>query len=216
MLREVAAGGVAGIFFLATVRIVPVLPVTVLLAAGVYLGVRLLVSSVMKSEPEDTSTLAAARGDLLAAAQRLDKLADGIGLPAASASCHRLAELLRELVEHFERDSANVDRARTFLDLQLPKAMDIVERYAFLLSQRHLDPAGRRELEASKKTLRLMEHAFEEQHRRLLDQDVRDFSLDRRVFEELLRLDGDDVDHRSAPTRSDSDRVSQTLEELGS
>lgn len=194
LLREVAAGGMASVFFLATVKLIPALPVTLLLAAGVYAGVRLLVSTAMQDEAAGSDALRAARSDLLAKSQRFHQLAERIRNDQAAASCRRLAQLLRDLVDHFERDPAYVDRARTFLDLQLPKAMDIVERYAFLLGQRHLDASGRRELEASERTLSLMERAFEEQHRRLLDQDVRDFSLDRRVFEELLRLDGSVVE----------------------
>lgn len=184
----------ASVFFLATVKLIPVLPVTVLLAAGVYFGVRLLVSSAMREAAESGDGLADARDDLLRTSQRFHDLASRIRETDVAESCRRMAQLLRDLVDHLERDPMNVDRARTFLDLQLPKALDIVERYAFLLGQRHLDEAGRGELEASERTLRLMERAFEEQHRRLLDQDVRDFSLDRRVFEELLRLDGSVVD----------------------
>lgn len=52
-----------------------------------------------------------------------------------------------------------------------------------------LDDQARRELEASEETIALIERAFQAQHSKLLAAGFREFTIDRRVFEELLELD---------------------------
>ena len=191
-LRELIAGvGASGMLVgLLTVGGLG-LPLSLGLAVVSYFGVRLLLPAASKPPPPPAgpSELDVAKASLERRARQFESLALRIGKWPVAHDTEVLARIVRDLGKHFDRDPENVSRSRDFLDLQLPKAVEIVERYVWLTEQPYLDPRARKELEASEKTIRLIEKAFEEQHRRLLAEDLREFTIDRRVFEELLRLD---------------------------
>ncbi|MEO1085483.1 MAG: 5-bromo-4-chloroindolyl phosphate hydrolysis family protein, partial [Acidobacteriota bacterium] len=101
-----------------------------------------------------------------------------------------IAQEVRDLIGHLKRDPSNLDATTEFLDLHLPKALRIVERFTLLSEQKHLNEEGRRNLAEAEKTIGLIEEAFRAQNAHMLASDVEAIDLDRRVYEELLRLDG--------------------------
>lgn len=188
-LREVLAGVGAsallvGLSVVGSLALLPALG----LSAGAYLGLRLLIPT--RSEPRHaTGSSGPLLGQLERTAARFEELAPGIPTPAVAEDVGDLARLTRDLVPRLRRSTDALERSRVFLEMQLPRALQLVERYAWLVRQPYLGPAARDELEAAERTISLVEKALEEQHRRILSEDVREFSLDRRVFEELLHLD---------------------------
>ena len=167
------------------------LPLGLGLAVVTYFGVRLVLPAPAKPSPPPAAPneLETAKAMLEQKARKFEALALRIGKGPVAHDTEVLARIVRDLGKHFDRDPANVSRSRDFLDLQLPKAVELVERYVWLSEQPYLDPRAREELKSAEKTIRVIELAFEEQHRRLLAEDLREFTIDRRVFEELLRLD---------------------------
>ena len=194
--REILAGGASSLAFVGLFMGVGLgLWPAVGLAAVVYTAVRLLIPKPVDPGTVEVAAgitraqLDAARTKIIGYAERFEALAPTIAKPSIAQDVADIGRIVRELMIHFDRDPVNLDRAQDFLGLQLPKALRIVERYAWLASQRYLDDPMRQELEESEKTIELIEKAFEVQHGRLLERDVREFTVDRRVFEELLRLD---------------------------
>jgi hypothetical protein len=193
-LRELVAGGGAALFLVGLVlggafELLPALG----LAAVVYLALRLLL-------PRSTEPAEVAEGvsrddfertirEVLETAGRFEAQALEIGDSKVATDTEQIGKIVRDLVKHFERDPASLHRSEDFLSLHLPKALGIVERYAWLARQPYLDERARRELDASQETIAMIEQAFEVQHRKLLADDLREFNIDRRVFEELLQLD---------------------------
>lgn len=109
--------------------------------------------------------------------------------PEMADQISHIGDMVSGLVAHIQRDPATLERAQSFLDLHLPKALEIVERYEWLSGRQYLDDKARQELEKSEETIGLIGKAFEAQHARLLEDDLRELEIDRRIFEEVLELD---------------------------
>ncbi|MCG8454945.1 MAG: 5-bromo-4-chloroindolyl phosphate hydrolysis family protein [Holophagales bacterium] len=199
LFRELVAGGAASAFLAALafgsqLGFVPLLG----LAAAVYLGVRWLIpdpaaaqvaSGVTRGQLETTVSRIRSK------ARELEEIAgqlEGVSVVGTQVpgQLRIMSGTVRDLVSHFERDPENLVLASDFLELHLPKALSLIRRYAFLARQPHLDASAREELRGSEDTIALIARAFGQQHGRLLEDDVREFRVDRRVFEELLRIDG--------------------------
>ncbi|MEO1368168.1 MAG: 5-bromo-4-chloroindolyl phosphate hydrolysis family protein, partial [Acidobacteriota bacterium] len=167
-------------------------PILVGLSAAVYFGVRLAVpdrAAEMVAEGITRSQLETTMREIRSQAARFDHFGDRLRNPSRR-QVRRIAQLTRDIIEHLKRDPSNLVVATEFLELHLPKALRIVETFTLLSEQKHLDDVGREHLAEAEKTIGMIEKAFAAQHTRMLESDVEAFDLDRRVYEELLRLDG--------------------------
>ncbi|MEM6795076.1 MAG: 5-bromo-4-chloroindolyl phosphate hydrolysis family protein [Acidobacteriota bacterium] len=190
LTRELVAAGLAGVVFIGASLATGVLPALGLSAAA-YLGLRLVLPSpkpaqlaggITQKELDETVR------HIRRQAARFDHFGDQLRNPMR-ARLRRIAQVTRDIMTHLKRDPANLSLAAEFLEMHLPKALRIVEGYTQLSKQPHLDDASKARLEETHSTIEKIEKAFEAQHNRLLESDVIAFDVDRRVYEELLRLD---------------------------
>lgn len=175
--------------------------------AGAFFVLRLAMPDRGRKERQQRWAIDDAKRDLRTRGARFDQLAQRVKPPELAQTVRRIGQLVRDLVQHVDRDAANLERIEGFVAGELPKAFEIVERYALLSGQDHLDDRARGELESSAETIALIERVLEEQHRRLLASDVRELTIDRRVFEELLELDGRLGEESASPSRTAEDRI---------
>ena len=194
LIRELVAGASASAFLvgLAVVTNLSFLPLLGL-SAAVYAGVRMALPEPpveMVAAGITRAELEATVSQIRAKAARFDHFGDRHKNPMRKQLRH-IAQLVRDMIGHLKRDPTNLALAAEFLDLQLPKALRIVETFTLLKEQKHLDDSARRRLADAEDTIAMIEKAFAAQHSRMIESDVMAFEVDRRVYEELLRLDGD-------------------------
>lgn len=211
--RELLAGASASVFLvgLSAIGNLPFL-LALGLSAAVYFGVRMALPAPAVEMVADGITkheLEEAVKEIRLKAARFDHFGDRHKNPMRKRLRH-IAQLVRDMIGHLKRDPTNLALATEFLDLQLPKALRIVETFTVLKEQKHLDASARRRLEDAEQTITMIEKAFAAQHSRMLESDVMAFEVDRRVYEELLRLDGE-IDLWQG-----DDRVGQPAESDGS
>lgn len=189
LVREASAVALAVVVFLATFRLVRSPLLAVPLAGLAYWGVRTWIDHV--STPEvGTVGDHAARLRYLEEELTTSKGGDPSTTQNASARLLRLADELDRLDRRLAARPKEVVEAEFFVEVQLPQALVLAETYARLAASEPLGDRARDELQAAAESLDRLHRAIEEQHRRLVEQDLREFAVDRRVFDELLRLDG--------------------------
>ncbi|MEL7058762.1 MAG: 5-bromo-4-chloroindolyl phosphate hydrolysis family protein [Acidobacteriota bacterium] len=195
LAREVLAGsGASALLIGLAVASTLSFPAMLALAASAYFGFRLVLpvrSSKDRGQEKvaETAPQRAAERVVMGYAETFQHLAGTIADTEIRGRVSHLAEVVAALVEPLRRDEKNLHLAKDVLQLHLPKAQTLVERYAFLERQPYLDDSARAALLDLRETLDLTVRAFESVHHRLLADDVRALDVDRRVYEELLRLE---------------------------
>lgn len=191
--REFASGATASAFLVGLAALTNLSFVVLFgLSAAVYFGVRMALPDPAQQEVAEgvtRSQLEATVKEIRRQAARFDHFGDRLRNPMRQRVRH-IAQLVRDIMGHLKRDPTNQAMAAEFLDLHLPKALHIVETFTVLTEQKHLDDAARGRLSEAEETIDLIEKAFTAQHTRMLESDVMAFDVDRRVYEELLSLDG--------------------------
>ncbi|MEM1181567.1 MAG: 5-bromo-4-chloroindolyl phosphate hydrolysis family protein [Acidobacteriota bacterium] len=168
-------------------------PVLLGISAAAYVGVRMVVPGASAAEVAEGISrvrLEETVRDIRAQAARFDHFGDRHKNPMRK-QLRRIAQLTRDINGHLKRDPSNVEVATEFLEVHLPKSLRIVENFTVLSEQDHLDEEGRQRLAEAEKTIGLIEKTIAAQHARMLKSDVEAMDMDRRVYEELLRLDGE-------------------------
>ncbi len=186
--RELVAGAGAGFFLLMMLPRVGLLP-ALILAAMVFLALRVMLPARGRRKVGLSRGQLETLHQLRAKAVRFDELATKISTARVAEVSRKMGQIVRDLGQQFERDPDSLLPAGEVLEVHLPKALSIVERYSWLAAQNYLDDDARRELAAAEETIQLIEEAFVALHSRLLGRDLRELSVDRRVFEELLQFD---------------------------
>lgn len=196
--REILAGTTAGAFLVGTTAMTALGAVpSIVLSVGVYLGLRLLVPRDPEPGEEEVAAgvrraeLDAAVARVLEAAGQFEESARKVTSSRVARELVATAATMREMAVDFRTDPLDLRMAREFLDLHLPRALHLVERYVWLASRSDPGEEGRREIERCESTIVRIREAFATQLQRLLENDLEAFRVDRRVFEELLLPDAE-------------------------
>ena len=147
----------------------------------------------------------AAGSDLTGRAKRFQALGREIRHHKTAPLLVSIGDRIHELVQHIRRDPKHLELADELIRHHLPKAQALVEEYVRLVDQPNLGEHHAEELAGMETTIRLLDGALETQNRRCLAEDVGTFNLDRRGFEEVLRLDYPSMEQVSVGSRSGSE-----------
>ena len=142
--------------------------------------------------------------DLTRRAKRFQALGREIQHHETAPLLSSIGDRVHELVQHIRRDPKHLELAEELIHHHLPKAQSLVEAYVRLVGQPNLGARQTEELAGMESTIRLLDSALETQNRRCLAQDVDNFNLDRRGFEEVLRLDYPSMEQAAVGRRSGS------------
>lgn len=198
LVREVSAIVLAVVVCLATFRLARS-PLLALPVAGlVYWGVRTWILRAAESESSPIESQA----------ERLRELAAGLeALPvgksrraekrsAAPSRLRNMAAELDRLEAELGRQPDQYDEVEFFVESQLPRAVELAERYADLVDKPTLGEREKEALDSAEKTLDLVQSALQELVHRLVARQLHDFEVDRRVLEELLTMERSDSNPR--------------------
>ncbi len=154
-----------------------------MISALLCLAVAFLMSALAPSDKK------AVESELTARAKRFQTLGHRIRGGETASRLAGIGERIHELVQHIRRDPQHLEQVHELVHHHLPKAQALVEEYVRLVDQPNLEPRYAEDLAEMESTVRLLDRALETQNRRFLARDVDTFSVDRRGFEEVLRLD---------------------------
>ena len=118
--------------------------------------------------------------------RRIEAASQSIAVPEFRTRLAQIIALGRGILDEIARDPRNATRARRFLNLFLDSTQRIAEEYA----RTHQGLRSRPLEENFRKLLIEMEHAFSEQHRRLLESDVVSLDVEMEVLNARLRQEG--------------------------
>lgn len=194
MIKELVSGITAALIFLLLFFTVALGWLSLPLAVGAYVGIRLLFP------PEQRKVLA--------------KLPDGVSQEAFDeyfAQCRLALSLVREdaeavknlsfqktvlhlcglgdeLLVNFAKDPQDIKMAQALPD-RLQRLHEILSGYIDLANQKTQSPQSTRALEATEKAITKAVAKFEEMHHRLLENDAIDLSTSAKTFDNLLDFD---------------------------
>lgn len=189
--RELMAGGAASAAFVGLAVASPLAWWALLpLSLAVYGGVRLLLPLPVEpaAERPEAQRAAAVVATARAGADRLDGIAPRLRAEPAS-SLRGIAAALREMAHDVAVDAADAPAAAAFLSLHLASTLTVAERYAELAHRPLADARAKAQLADCERTLVVVRTAFEAHARSLVDSDLEALDLDRRVLEELVRME---------------------------
>ncbi len=116
----------------------------------------------------------------------IEKAAGELRQVELSQRLRRIAELGRKVLERVEQDPRDLRRARKFLNVYLDGARSVSEGYA----KTHKE-ASSAELEQNfRNVLTTIEEVFDEQHTKLLENDVLDLDIKIEVLDTQLKREG--------------------------
>ena len=201
LVREASALTLAVLVLLATFRLSRSPLLALPIAGLVYWGVRSWIHRVAAGGSSRTGRHVARLQEMASNLKRQTTAARKPTEPSLAGAASRIRALAKEL-QRLDRELEShpdlaVD-AEFFVSVQLPQAIDLVERYAELVKTPEPDDRTLKELRATEATFDLLLSAIREQSRRFAKHDLHEFAIDRRAFEELLRLDGVASDAQSA------------------
>lgn len=194
MIKELASGIGAALIFLALLFKGLFWWLSLLMAIGSYVGIRLLFPPeqrrVLAELPEGVSEEAfreyLAQCRLVLSLLRED--ADAIRKDSFKKTVLHLCDLGDELLINFEKDPQDVRVAQALPD-RLQRLHEILTGYTELAGQRIQSPQTARALEETEKAVTKAVAKFEQMHRRLLENDAIDLSTNAKTFDNLLDFD---------------------------
>ncbi len=194
MVKELASGIGAAFIFLLLLFKGLFWWLSLLMAIGSYVGIRLLFppeqQRVLAELPEGVSEEAfreyLAQCRLVLSLLRED--ADAIRKDSFKKTVLHLCDLGDELLINFEKDPQDVRVAQALPD-RLQRLHEILTGYTELAGQRIQSPQTARALEETEKAVTKAVAKFEQMHRRLLENDAIDLSTNAKTFDNLLDFD---------------------------
>ncbi|CAK8721815.1 5-bromo-4-chloroindolyl phosphate hydrolysis protein [Candidatus Electronema halotolerans] len=194
MIKELASGIGAALIFLALLFKGLFWWLSLLMAIGSYVGIRLLFppeqQRVLAELPEGLSRDAfdefLSQCGLALSLLRDD--ADAISKDSFKKTVLHLCDLGDELLVNFEKDPQDMRIAQALPD-RLQRLHDILSGYNDLAGQRIQSPQTARALEETEKAVTKAVGKFEQMHRRLLENDAIDLSTSAKTFDNLLDFD---------------------------
>jgi hypothetical protein len=194
MIKELVSGTGAAFIFLLLLFKGLFWWMSLALAIGSYVGIRLLFPPehrrVLAELPEGVSREAfreyLAQCGLALSLLRED--ADSISKTSFQKTVLHLCDLGDELLVNFEKDPQDMRVAQSLPD-RLQRLHEIIAGYNELAGQRIQSPQTARALEETEKAVTKAVGKFEQMHRRLLENDAIDLSTSAKTFDNLLDFD---------------------------
>ena len=194
MIKELASGIGAAFIFLALLFKGLFWWLSLLLAIGSYVGIRLLFPPehrrVFAELPDGISREAfleyLAQCRLALSLIREDAAA--VSKASFSQTVLHLCDLGDELLLNFEKDPQDMRMAQALPD-RLQRLHEILTGYNDLAGQRSQSPQTTRALEETEKAVTKAVSKFEQMHHRLLENDALDLSTSAKTFDNLLDFD---------------------------
>jgi hypothetical protein len=194
MIKELVSGTGAAFIFLALLFKGLFWWMSLALAVGSYVGIRLLFPPeqrrILAELPEGISREAfreyLAQCGLALSLVRDD--ADTIRKASFKKTVLHLCELGDELLVNFEKDPQDMRTAQALPD-RLQRLHEILSGYNDLAGQKIQSPQTARALEETEKAVTKAVAKFEQMHRRLLENDAIDLSTNAKTFDNLLDFD---------------------------
>ncbi|WP_420208376.1 5-bromo-4-chloroindolyl phosphate hydrolysis family protein [Candidatus Electronema sp. JC] len=194
MIKELISGIAAAFIFLLLLVQGAFWWLSLLLATGAYVGIRLLFPpehrKILAELPDGVSReefrqyLSQCR--LALSLVRADAAA--VSNPVFKQTVLHLCELGDELLVNFEKDPQDMRMAQALPD-RLQRLHEILSGYIDLANQKTQSPQSARALEATEKAVTKAVAKFEEMHHRLLENDAIDLSTSAKTFDNLLDFD---------------------------
>jgi len=119
--------------------------------------------------------------------EKLLEISQQIEDPGVSLKIEKIARVADRIFEGFLDDPEDIKRSRDFLDLYLNKTVDIVSSYAKLESKGDVVSDTLQEV---KELLDTIEHTFEAQYEKNLEDDLLDLSVATSVLDKKMKLSG--------------------------
>jgi hypothetical protein len=194
MIKELVSGTGAAFIFLLLLFKGLFWWMSLALAIGSYVGIRLLFPPehrrVLAELPEGVSEESfreyLAQCGLALSLLRED--ADSISKTSFQTTVLHLCDLGDELLVNFEKDPQDMRVAQSLPD-RLQRLHEIIAGYNELAGQRIQSPQTARALEETEKAVTKAVAKFEQMHRRLLENDAIDLSTSAKTFDNLLDFD---------------------------
>jgi len=199
----VAVAGIAAAGLFLNLALLPALGVG---AVG-YLAARMFIpgrTAEFKAKVLEEARVTDTKARIIEFSGRVKKVARRIEDRDMSKRILQIGQVIKDMTKHFDRDPRNVHQAGDLLELHLPRAVEIVERYGAMVKQPYLDDRAKDELAKTESTIELIEKKLQAHHGELLSQDREEMAVDRLVFEQLLSLD--EPDGLKMAPRESSDR----------
>lgn len=112
-------------------------------------------------------------------------------LPAdVQPTVRAIAAVSEEILRCMAKDPRDLEPGRRFLKRYLGAAHSVADTHLRLARERVITPEMAEALARSGEMLTRLERAFSQEHSRLLQNDVSDFSADLKVLDTLLKMDG--------------------------
>ena len=143
-------------------------------------------SNVIESDDRNTERISAALQQAEQTILSIDQARRRINQAELSQRLERITVLAHEILEEIARDPKDFRRARKFLNTYLDGAQRVIAGYAKAHVNGHSD-----KLEDNfRRVLITIEEVFEQQHQRLLQNDLNDLDIQMEVLETQLRREG--------------------------
>lgn len=194
MIKELVSGIAAAFIFLLLLVQGAFWWLSLLLATGAYVGIRLLFPpehrKVLAELPdgvsqEDFNTYIS---QCRLALSLVKEDAEAVKNLTFKKTVLHLCELGDELLVNFEKDPQDMKMAQALPD-RLQRLHEILSGYIDLANQKTQSPQSARALEATEKAVTKAVAKFEEMHHRLLENDAIDLSTSAKTFDNLLDFD---------------------------
>uniref|UniRef100_UPI0040569562 5-bromo-4-chloroindolyl phosphate hydrolysis family protein n=1 Tax=Candidatus Electronema sp. TaxID=2698783 RepID=UPI0040569562 len=194
MIKELVSGIAAAFIFLLLLVQGAFWWLSLALAIGSYVGIRLLFPpehrKVLAELPDGVSREEfrqyLSQCKLALSLVRAD--AEAVKNPVFKQTVLHLCELGDELLINFEKDPQDMKMANALPD-RLQRLHEILSGYIDLANQKTQSPQSARALEATEKAVTKAVAKFEEMHHRLLENDAIDLSTSAKTFDNLLDFD---------------------------
>ena len=194
MIKELVSGIAAAFIFLLLLVQGAFWWLSLLLAVGAYVGIRLLFPpehrKVLAELPDGVSREEFRQylSQCKLALSLVKEDAEAVKNPAFKKTVLHLCGLGEELLVNFEKDPQDMRMANALPD-RLQRLHEILSGYIDLANQKTQSPQSARALEATEKAVTKAVAKFEEMHHRLLENDAIDLSTSAKTFDNLLDFD---------------------------
>ncbi|MGR0481612.1 MAG: 5-bromo-4-chloroindolyl phosphate hydrolysis family protein [Candidatus Electronema sp. V4] len=194
MIKELVSGIAAAFIFLLLLVQGAFWWLSLLLATGAYVGIRLLFPpehrKVLAELPDGVSREEFRQylSQCKLALSLVKEDAEAVKNPAFKKTVLHLCGLGDELLVNFEKDPQDMKMANALPD-RLQRLHEILSGYIDLAHQKTQSPQSARALEATEKAVTKAVAKFEEMHHRLLENDAIDLSTSAKTFDNLLDFD---------------------------
>ena len=169
------------------------LPIGLAFGAGAFAAFVLLYgldprrsSSVTETSAGNAERIAAALQQAEQQILAIDEARSRIDQPELDQRLHRITSRARDILTEIAHDPRDFRRARKFLNTYLDGAQRVIAGYARAHANGHSDSLE----DNFRRVLVTIEEVFEQQHQRLLQNDLHDLDVQMEVLETQLRREG--------------------------